>query len=656
MAEQDAAKTTHRFQAEVNQVLSLVINSLYSNKEIFLRELLSNASDALDKLRFRAVGEPELLGDQTLKVAIIPDREAGTLEIWDNGIGMTEPELIDQLGTIAKSGSRELLEKLTADRKSGAATSGGAGPDAGKPASKDPAGEASQAGDLPSLIGQFGVGFYSAYLVADHVEVRSRAAGEAHAHRWSSDAKETFSVERDSRAVQGTSVILHLKEEAREYLESHRLNALVRRYSDYLAHPIELVTKGDDGEKIERVNSGQALWQRSPKEIAAEQYEEFYKHLTHDFEAPLAHKHFHIEGTQLFRGLLFMPRRAPFDLFAPDGRHGVRLHVKRVFIMDDCEELLPRWLRFIRGVIDSEDLPLNVSREILQDSAVIRVMRKQIIKQSLDMLKEVATERVDDYAALWRTFGAVIKEGLHFEPEHADRLKELVRYQSSHGDDLTSLAEYKGRMAEGQPAIYYALGESRSAVENSPHLEALKKRGYEVLYMVDAVDQWAISGLGDYDGMPMISVASPDLKLPAKEGAAKDAGPTEAEKDALSPLLERMRALLQDDVSEVRLSDRLTDSPVCLVVPDGGLSPYIERLLRASQEGIPKTKRILEVNPEHSVIDNLLRRHHQADERLDEWIKLLFDQALLAEGSPLAEPASVARRLSGLLLDVTSAN
>jgi molecular chaperone HtpG len=617
-------KSTHRFQAEVTKVLSLVIHSLYSNPEVFLRELVSNASDALDKLRFRAVTEPGLLPEEErLRVRLIPNAAERTLTIWDNGIGMTLEAMTKELGTVAHSGTRAFLEKV----------------------------EQSKRGDV-SLIGQFGVGFYSAYLVADRVEVVSRAAGEEQAHRWESDGAETFTIETAERESQGTSVILHLKADA-DYLEAFRIRSLVRRYSDFLDYPIELITEDKNKEDhVEIVNQGKALWLRRPADVTEEQYAELYKHLTHDFEPALAHRHFQVEGTQLFTGLLFIPKHAPFDLFAPDSRHGVRLYVKRVFVMDDCEELLPRWLRFVRGVVDSEDLPLNVSRELLQDSSIVRVIRKQIVKQVTDELDHLAKDPAR-YAEFWGAFGNVFKEGLHFDPDQKDRLAPLLRYESSHGSGLVSLAEYRARMPEGQAAIYYVIGESRALTERSPHTEALKKRGYEVLYMTDPVDSFAIDGLDEFDGVPLVSATGSDLKLP--DGATPEkAAENEA---ALRDLREHMRRKLQDHVSEVRVSDRLTDSPACLVVPDGGLQPYIERALRATRKDAPRTKRILEVNAGHPLVKNLERlcEREPESERLGEWIELLFDQALLAEGSPVEDPVRFATRLTRLLEDASGA-
>ncbi len=611
----------HAFQAQVSQVLSLVINSLYSNKEIFLRELLSNASDALDKERFFAISTPD--GDAPLAIRLIPDAEAQTLTIEDNGVGMDEAELVKNLGTIAHSGSKELLSQLSEKK------------------------------DL-NLIGQFGVGFYSAYLVADHVTVVSKKRLTERAFQWQSDGQHGFRTGEAERQGRGTSVTLHMKPEHTAFLSPHRLRELVSRYSDYIAYPIELGEKNESGELVfSRINQASALWQRKPGDISDEQYAEFYTHLTHDFEAPLARRHFRIEGNQEFTGLLFIPKRPPFDLFSPEERHGVRLHVKRVFIMDDCKELLPRWLRFVRGVVDSEDLPLNVSRELLQDSKVIQIIRKQVIKQVLDMLEEVSNERPDDYVGLWKSYGTVLKEGLHFDPEYRERLTKLVRYESSKVEGLTSLADYVSRMPAEQTAIYYMLGPTRRTLESSPHLESLKARGYEVLYMIDPVDQWAVAGIGEAEGKTLRSAMDEKLDLaPNADEDKTQADEAAAAQGDLSTLLARFKQVLEGQVSEVRLSTRLTDSPACLVVPDGGLGPYIERLLRASQgTDLPVQKRILELNAKHPLIQ-AMRALHERDAESAEvrgYIELLYDQSLLSEGSPVEDPARIAKHLTRLM-------
>lgn len=632
----ESATTTHEFQAAVSQVLRLVINSLYSNREIFLRELVSNASDALDKRRFAGIAEPALLEGEELRIRISFDREKKTLTISDTGIGMGRDELVQNLGTVAHSGSAELMKRLAEmDEKKA---------------------------DL-SLIGQFGVGFYSAYLVADRVDVISRAAGADEAFMFSSDGKSTFTIGPAERAGRGTDVVLHVRDEHLELLDEHRLRGLVRRYSDYVGHPIELEIEATVGEgeeqrtekRWERVNSGNALWRRSARDVEATQYEELYAHLTHDWEKPLAHKHFHVEGTQLFYGLLFLPKRPPFDLFSADVHHGIRLHVKRVFIMDDCEELLPRFLRFVRGVIDSEDLPLNVSREILQDSRVVRTMRKQVVKRALDMVEELAG--TDAYAEWWGNFGAVLKEGLHFETDSKDRerIAKLVRYESTRDEGLVSLEDYVKRMPLAQKAIYYVLGASKALVRNTPHLEVLRKRGYEVLYMTDPVDAFAVDGLREFDGKPLVSAMDADLTLDG-EGDAKTAR-KEADEKRLDPLLARFRAVLGEKVSEVRVSDRLTESAVCLVQPKGGLPPYLARILRAQHADVPPERRALELNPAHPLVESIAKLHERApeDPQLTEWIEVLYDQALLSEGSPVEDPARLVKRMTSLLTDAAAA-
>ncbi|MBN2193020.1 MAG: molecular chaperone HtpG [Polyangiaceae bacterium] len=626
--------TVHTFQAEVNEVLRLVIHSLYSHPEVFLRELVSNASDALDRLRFRALGEPDLLPEgETPRIELIPNPDAGTLTIADNGIGMTAEELAKNLGTVAWSGSRDFVQQLRAAQ------------------------ESKEKG--LQLIGQFGVGFYSSYLVADDVDVVSRAAGTTAAHRWSSQGKDTFTIEEAARERHGTSVVLHVRAEHREMLSEHRLRDLVERYSDYVEHPIELVIQRDGKEERRQLNRANALWQRRPAEVTAEQYEELYKHLARDWEGPLAWRHFHIEGTQMFAGVVFVPRRRGWDLFDPGQHHGMRLHVQRVFVLDEAEELVPRWLRFLRGVVDSEDLPLNVSRELLQDSRAVRTIRQQITSQTLDLLSEMSQEKPDDYGHFWNTFGVVLKEALHFEPDVKEKVIRLLRYESAGREGLTSLTDYVARMKEGQPAIYFAAGTSRAALEASPHLEALIQRGYEVLLMTDPVDPFAVSAIEDFEGKPLLSAMTAKLELPKRDGEGSS---SEGDGDAAAhPLLERFRAVLGDAVAEVRPSHRLKDSPVCLVIPEGGMAPHVERMLRAVQrvDG-PLGRRILEVNLDHALVQGLATVHERdgASPRVSAWIRALYDQAMLAEGSPVEDPARLARHLTELLQEVvrTEAN
>jgi molecular chaperone HtpG len=620
------ASATHPFQAEVTELLGLVINSLYSHKDVFLRELVSNASDAIDKLRFRAISEPGLLeGTPELEIRIVPDEAAGTLTIEDTGIGMTRDELVEHLGTIARSGTKAFLERARAHEKGA---------------------------DL-ALIGQFGVGFYSAYLVADRVEVVSRAAGATEAHRWSSDAKTSFTVGPAEKATRGTSVILHLKPDQREFLDDWKLRELVRRYSDFVAHPIKLRVAEKGGEPtLETINRASALWQRSPSEVKETEYHELYRHLTHEVDAPLAYTHFRVEGTFLFSGILFVPQKVPFDLMTGGKRRGVRLFVKRVFILEDCEELLPTWLRFVRGVIDSDDLPLNVSREILQDSAVVRTMRKQIVKRTLDRLDTMAKEAPDDYRKFIEAFGPILKEGIALDGEHRDKVAALARFRTTSGE-MVSLADYIGRMKPDQKAIYYAIGESPDALSRSPHLETLRAKGYEVLLLTDPVDEWAVDALRSFEGKELTSAMRAELPL---EETEEEKAKKEVSKTELSGLLGRMKEILKDRVADVRPSSRLTDSPSCLVVPAGGHHAPMEELLRAAGRDVPPTRRILEINPAHALVGHLRRvaEREPGSQKLVDWVETLFDQAVLTEGGKLEDPSRFARRITALLEEAAS--
>jgi molecular chaperone HtpG len=630
--------TVRPFKAEVSQLLKLLVNSLYSNPEVFIRELISNASDALDKLRFESLSRPELLpADTTLAVRISADADAGTLTFWDNGIGMTEHELADNLGTLAKSGTRQFVEAL----------------------------EAADKNERPQLIGQFGVGFYSAFLVADRVDVTSRAAGSDKAFRWSSNAQDSFSIDIAERDVQGTSVVLHLKPDTKEYLENFRIRQLIERYSDYIPHPIELAkqAKGEAQPSFERVNQASAIWRRPAKELTKEQYEGFYKHLSRDWEPALAHRHFQVEGTQMFYALLFLPKRPGFDLYDAESKHGVRLHVKRVFVMDNCSDLVPRYLRFIRGVVDSEDLPLNVSREMLQDSTAVRVIKKQLTNHGLSMLEDLRKEDQKAFDGFWAAYGSVLKEGLHFAETERDRIAKLVQYESSAVEGWTTLEAYVSRMKQDQKAIYYAAGASRQLIEHGPHLEELRERGYEVLYMTDPIDPFAVSSLNEFDGKPLVNAMTEDLKLEPvekKKDSAEEAAKPESGKDgdARADLLAHMKEVLGDKVAEVRASKRLKDSPTCLVIAEGGMAPHIEQMLRARRMDVPVSKRILEVNTAHPVVANLDSAFSASrnSEDVRSWIRTLYDQALIAEGSPLEDPADFARRLTALVQKATSIN
>ncbi len=622
----------HKFQAEVNEVLSLVVNSLYSHREVFLRELISNASDAIDKLSFEALSMPALLeNEKDFRIDIIPDEAKGTLTIRDNGAGMTRAELIENLGTIARSGSKKLMQSLDAAKKK----------------------------DL-SLIGQFGVGFYSAFLVADRVAVISRKAGTDEAWHWESEAKGDFEVRPSARPGRGTDVVLHLKEEAREYLQEWEVRQVVRKYSDFVRWPIrmEVVRKGEkEKERKEWVtlNEARALWTRPKSEITDEQYHEFYKHVGHDWQDPLAWTHFKVEGTHELTGLLFVPSQAPMDLGERKAR-GVKLFVKRVFIMDDAQEILPEWLRFARGVVDSEDLPLNVSREILQKDATTRFIRKQVAGKVITLLEELAAEgereverdgkkvKEQRYLTFWKSFGRVLKEGVYHDAQWREQLAKLLRFHSSHGDGLTGLQEYVDRMPGAQKAIYFVAAENLAAARSSPHLEAVRKHGFEVLYMVDPIDEWIVDVLQKFADKPFTSVAKGDLDLPETEVEKQQ---REEKQKGLQGVLERVQKALGDKVKEARVTDRLTDSPCCLVAEEHGMSLRQERLLREAGHDLPEQKRILELNPDHPVVKKLAAMTDE--QQFAEWTDLLHDQALLAEGVLPDDPGAFAKRIAGLM-------
>ena len=628
--------TEHSFRAEVNQVLDIVINSLYSHREIFLRELISNSADALDKLRFNSVTDEGLMeGESDLEIQLVPDKDDGTLTIIDTGIGMGKDELIQNLGTIAHSGSRRFLE--AARGQSEAKDSGEGGVD---------------------LIGQFGVGFYSAFLVADRVEVRSLGAGESTGWRWESEAKGTFTLEEDTDwTTRGTAIILHLKEDQKEFLDEYKIRELVRKYSDFVSWPILLEVEREEGEgddkktvkKDETINKASALWRRPKSEITDDEYLEFYRHVAHAYDEPMDTLHFQIEGTTSYTGLLYIPKQAPFDLFDRERRHGVRLYVKRVMIMEDCKDFVPDHLRFVRGVIDSDDLPLNVSRELLQEDQTVRSIKKTVVNKVLQAIERMAEKQPEDYKTFWGEFGRVLKEGLHTDFTNKDRLAKLTRWPSSK-EEFTSLAEYVERMPEDQDAIYYAFGQSRSAVENSPHTEALKTKGIEVLYMTDPIDEWAVDGIREFEGKPLKSAMKADLDLD-KDQTEEEKAEKEANEERLEDLCGRAKNVLDETISEVRISNRLTDSPCCLVVPEGGLHAHVERMLRAQGQDMPTQKRILEINPGHPVIEkvHLLHTADGDSAEVADWLHLLHDQALLAEGSPIADPASFAKRMSTLM-------
>ena len=629
--ETTATRETLGFQAEVKQLLHLIIHSVYGNKEIFIRELVSNASDAGDKLRFEAITDAALFEDDPdLKIRVGYDPTARTITISDNGIGMSRQEVIDQIGTIAKSGTREFFQRLTADRAKDA-----------------------------NLIGQFGVGFYSAFIVADKVTLITRRAGLGREHgvKWESTGEGEYSVETVEKADRGTDVILHLRPGEDELLSGDRLRAILRKYSDHITVPILMKQEKWDAEVKKQVvtdedgqvNQASALWARPKSDITEEQYAEFYKHVAHEFEPPLAHVHAKVEGRQEFTQLFFIPQRAPFDLWDRDHRHGIKLYVRRVFIMDDAQDLLPPYLRFVRGIIDSTDLPLNVSREILQQSRDVQAIKAASTKRVLGLLDDLTAKQPDKYKKFWTTFGGVLKEGIAEDSANRDRIARLLRYVSTHSgteEQTVSLADYVSRMKEGQEAIYYITADSYAAARSSPHLEIFRKLGVEVLLMHDRIDEWVVSTLADFEGKPLHSVAKGDLDLSKLGGESAKQETKTNEEDR--PFLERMQQVLKDRASAVRTTVRLTDSPACLVSEEFGISSNLERILKSAGQNVPNVKPILEVNPSHPIIKRL--KTETDETKFADWSHVLFDQATLAEGGQLNDPASFVKRLNELML------
>ena len=623
------AKETFGFQAEAKQVLNLMIHSVYSNKEIFLRELVSNASDACDRLRFEALTDSALFeGDQDLAIRISHDKDARTVTVSDNGIGMSREEVIDHIGTIAKSGTQEFLQKLTGDQTTDS-----------------------------QLIGQFGVGFYSAFVVADRVTVVTRRAGMTAEHgvRWESAGEGDYTLEVVEKESRGTDVILHLREGEDELLSSDRLRVLLRKYSDHIALPIVMKKdrgEGDkdrDGDEDETVNQASALWARSKSDITDEQYQEFYKHVAHDFEPSLAHVHVKVEGRQEYTLLLFVPQRAPFDLWNHEQRQGIKLYVRRVFIMDDAEQLTPTYLRFVRGVVDSNDLPLNISRELLQHSTDVQAIRAAAVKRILTLLEDLAENQTDKYETFWREFGRVLKEGVGSDLANRDRIAKLLRFSSTRDDSEKQnggLADYVGRMNEGQDKIYYITAESFAAARNSPHLEIFRKKGIEVLLLHDRVDEWVVSHLTEFEGKTLVSAAAGDLDL-GRMSDATDPDTSATPEEKHQPLVERMQKALGEKAQQVRVTTRLTDSPACLV-SDHGMSRNLERMLKEAGQPVPPTRPVMEINPDHPIVERL--KAETDDQRFSDWTQILFDQALLAEGGQLDDPAGFVKRLNELML------
>ena len=624
-------KQTLSFQAEVKQILHLVTHSLYSNKEIFLRELVSNASDACDKLRFEALDNAELLEDAPeLQVRVWYDEAAKTITIRDNGIGMTADEAVAHLGTIAKSGTREFMAKLEGDKKKDA-----------------------------NLIGQFGVGFYSGFIVADRMTVETRRAGAfaTDGVRWSSEGTGDFEVETINRPERGTDVILHLRDGEEEFLSAWKLKSIISKYSDHISLPVLMAKQSWDEEKKEQVtteewepvNKAAALWTRAKSDITDAQYQEFYKQISYDQEAPLAYTHNRVEGRTEYTQLLYVPAKAPFDLWNRDKRGGVKLYVKRVFIMDDAESLLPTYLRFVKGVIDSADLPLNVSRELLQESRDVKAIREGSTKKVLGMLEDVAQShepgQTDKYAAFWEQFGAVLKEGIGEDHQNQERLAKLLRFASTTADSGVSFADYLGRMKEGQEAIFYITADTLTGAKSSPQLEIFRKKGIEVLLLTDRVDEWMLQHLYEFDGKPLQSVAKGGVDLGALQDE-EEKKQAEETSEAFKPMLDRLKAALKDRAKDVRTTTRLVDSPACIVVDEGDMSSHLARLLKQSGQGAPKGMPILEVNPAHLLLKRL---EVTPEASFDDFAQIIFDQALLAEGGQLEDPAAYVQRVNRLL-------
>ena len=631
----EAQKETLGFQTEVKQLLHLMIHSLYSNKEIFLRELISNASDAADKLRFEALSAPELLeGDAELKIRISFDKDANTLTIEDNAIGMSRDDVINHLGTIAKSGTAEFFKNLSGDAK------------------KD-----------SQLIGQFGVGFYSAFIVADKVEVFTRRAGAPASEGvlWSSQGEGEFDLSKIEKAERGSRIVLHLKKEESEFADGWRLRNIIKKYSDHVALPIELPKEASGEEKEadaavewEVVNRASALWTRPRTEVKDEEYQEFYKHVSHDFENPLAWSHNKVEGKLEYTSLLYVPTRAPFDLYQREAPRGLKLYVQRVFIMDQADEFLPLYLRFTKGIVDSNDLSLNVSREILQKDPVIDSMKSALTKRVLDMLEKMAKNSPDDYKKFWEAFGQVLKEGPAEDFSNKEKIAGLLRFastQSGNDEQVVALSDYIARMKEGQDKIYFLTGESYAQVKNSPHLEVFRKKGIEVLLLTDRIDEWLMSYLTDFDGKSFVDVARGDLDLGALDSDEDKQAQDEVAKSK-EALVTRLKAVLGDQVADVRVSHRLTDSPAILAIGEQDLGLQMRQILEASGQKVPESKPVFEINPAHSLVEKLDAESNE--QRFEDLSRILFDQAALAAGDSLKDPAAYVQRLNKLLVELSS--
>lgn len=625
----EAHKETLGFQTEVRQLLNLMINSLYSNKEIFLRELVSNASDAADKLRFEALSDDALYEDDSeLKIRVDCDKDARTITITDNGIGMNREEIIENIGTIAKSGTRQFFDSLTGD----------------------------QAKDA-NLIGQFGVGFYSAFIIADQVTLTSRRAGLSSEHGvcWESAGEGEYTLETVDKPTRGTEIILHLREGEDEFLEGFRLRSIIKKYSDHISLPIVMKSQDEDKkDEDEIVNSASALWSRSKNDISEEEYNEFYKHVGHDFQDPLTHIHSRVEGKTEYTSLLYIPSRAPFDLWDQNHQHGIKLYVRRVFIMDDADQLMPRYLRFVKGVMDSDDLPLNVSREILQHNKVIDSMRAGSVKKILGALEDIARNDSDNYKTFWKEFGRVMKEGPGEDFSNREQIAKLLRFSSTQTDSEeqdVSLADYVSRMKADQEKIYFITADSFAAAKNSPHLEVFRKKGIEVLLLSDRVDEWLTSHLTEFDGKALVSVARGDLDLGDLDDKEEKKKQKEVEKES-ADLVKRVKDVLGEKIKDVRVTHRLTTSPACLVADEHDMTGNMERIMKSIGQDVPDMKPILELNPEHALVTRL--NDEKDDECFTDWTNILFDQALLSEGGQLEDPASFVQKLNKLLLELST--
>ena len=639
------SKATKQFQTEVKQLLDLVIHSLYSNREIFLRELISNASDAIDKARFEAQSNESLLeGNSDWKIKLIPNKENGTLTIRDNGIGMSMAEVEENIGTIAKSGTKSFVQAM-----------------------KDAA-----AAEQPELIGQFGVGFYASFMVADKVTLTTRRAGDAaHGTLWESAGDGSYSIEDATKADRGTEIVLHLKEEFKEYLDEWKIRSIVKKYSDFIQYPVCMditrteTPKGVDGEEIEgagtiekteeqTLNSMKAIWARSKSEVSEEEYKEFYKHVSHDFEDPFRTIHFAAEGTSEFKALLYLPAKKPFDLFMAERKRGIQLYVKRVFITEKCDALLPDYLRFVRGVVDSSDLPLNVSREILQEDVQIKRIQKSLVNKILSTLTDLKEKEYDQYLTFWQEFGPVLKEGLHFDYANKEKLQELILFQSTRTGEgeYVSLKEYVERMPEAQKEIYYITGEDKAALEQSPLLEAFNAKGFEVLFMTDPVDEWVVQSLFEYKEKKLKAVDRGDVDLDSEEEKKEKEKKQEEAKKEFGTLLDLIKTRLESKIKEVRFSNRLTDSACCLVADDFGMNANMERIMKAMNQAVPESKRVLELNPDHPILKVMAEMHKQNPDnsRLQDYSDLLYDQALLTEGTPIKDPLKFTKLVSELMV------